>query len=85
MKPAIRVGIIGFGFMGQTHARAYLRAKEDGYPCELVAIADHSLKSLDDLFQMMNIDTEDKRIWERIGKTVAYRRSHQGMLSAKWL
>ena len=45
---SIRVGIIGFGFMGRTHARAYLNAASDGYTCELVAIADHSLKSLDD-------------------------------------
>ena len=36
----IGVGVIGFGFMGATHARAYQRAARLGYPCRLVAIAD---------------------------------------------
>lgn len=48
MTDPVRVGIIGFGFMGRTHARAYLNASSDGYPVKLVQIADHSLKSLDD-------------------------------------
>lgn len=47
MSDHVRVGIIGFGFMGRTHARAYLSAA-DGYPVELVKIADHSLRTLED-------------------------------------
>ena len=48
MSEHVRVGIIGFGFMGRTHARAYLSAARDGYPVELVKIADHSLRTLED-------------------------------------
>tara|TARA_A100000171_G_scaffold30171_1_gene28387 strand:- start:2535 stop:3557 length:1023 start_codon:yes stop_codon:yes gene_type:complete len=48
MSDHVRVGIIGFGFMGRTHARAYLSAALDGYPVELVKIADHSLRTLED-------------------------------------
>ncbi|MHA7812659.1 MAG: Gfo/Idh/MocA family protein [Phycisphaerales bacterium] len=48
MSNPIRAGVIGFGFMGRTHARAYLSAAADGYPCQLVKIADHSLRSLSD-------------------------------------
>lgn len=33
---AIRVGIIGLGFMGRTHLRAYNAAAADGLPCEVV-------------------------------------------------
>ncbi len=48
MSAPVRVGIIGFGFMGRTHARAYLSAARAGYPVSLVTIADHSLGSLDE-------------------------------------
>ncbi|MAO19492.1 MAG: hypothetical protein CMJ35_12135 [Phycisphaerae bacterium] len=48
MSEVVRVGIIGYGFMGRTHARAYQAAGRDGYGCELVAIADSSLTSLED-------------------------------------
>tara|TARA_E500000318_G_scaffold14854_5_gene14931 strand:+ start:84743 stop:85765 length:1023 start_codon:yes stop_codon:yes gene_type:complete len=48
MSTPVRVGIIGFGFMGRTHARAYLNAARDGYPCTLNKVADHSLRSLDE-------------------------------------
>ncbi|MCW5769944.1 MAG: Gfo/Idh/MocA family oxidoreductase [Phycisphaeraceae bacterium] len=34
---AVRVGIIGLGFMGRTHLRAYNAAAADGLPCEVVA------------------------------------------------
>lgn len=54
----VRVGIIGYGFMGRTHARAYQRARRDGYPCRLAAIADASLRSLDDADQSSgNLET----------------------------
>lgn len=33
----VRVGIIGLGFMGRTHLRAYNAAAADGMPCEVVA------------------------------------------------
>jgi len=39
----IRVGIIGYGFMGKTHAMAYQNAAADGYPCRVIAIADPAL------------------------------------------
>ena len=38
----INTGIIGFGFMGRTHARAYQDAQRDGSPCQLIAIADRN-------------------------------------------
>ncbi len=44
----VRVGIIGYGFMGRTHARAYQRAQRDGYAVKLVAIADSTRRSFDD-------------------------------------
>jgi len=36
----LRVGVIGLGFMGKTHVRAYAKAAEAGLPCELVAVCD---------------------------------------------
>lgn len=38
----IRAGVIGFGFMGQTHVRAYLSASRAGEPVVLTAVADLS-------------------------------------------
>lgn len=38
----IRAGVIGFGFMGQTHVRAYLGAARAGEPVVLKAVADLS-------------------------------------------
>lgn len=49
MSGIVRIGVIGYGFMGRTHARAYQSAQRDGYPCRLVAIADSKLRSLDDV------------------------------------
>lgn len=37
---AVRVGVIGLGFMGSTHVRAYQSARDAGFGCELVAVAD---------------------------------------------
>lgn len=39
-KPPIGIGVIGMGFMGQTHTRAYLAAAADGSPCVLRAVCD---------------------------------------------
>src|SRR5690606_16538529 len=36
----IRVGVIGLGFMGQTHLRAYAAANLSGRACEVVAVCD---------------------------------------------
>ena len=36
----VRAGVIGLGFMGQTHARAYRDAARAGVPVELVAVCD---------------------------------------------
>ncbi len=36
----IGVGVIGLGFMGATHVRAYQRAALAGYPCRLAAVCD---------------------------------------------
>lgn len=35
------IGVIGLGFMGQTHLTAYRRAREAGAACRLVAVSDH--------------------------------------------
>jgi predicted dehydrogenase len=37
---ALRVGIVGLGFMGRTHVAAYLAAQSAGYPCTLAAVCD---------------------------------------------
>ncbi|MFG0330200.1 MAG: Gfo/Idh/MocA family protein [Phycisphaerales bacterium] len=38
----IRVGVIGLGFMGQHHIRAYRAAHAAGYPVEVVAVCDRN-------------------------------------------
>lgn len=40
MSETIRAGIIGMGFMGRTHARAYAAAERSGLPVRLTAVAD---------------------------------------------
>ena len=40
MSRTVRVGVIGLGFMGATHVRAYQDAARAGLPCELVAVAE---------------------------------------------
>jgi predicted dehydrogenase len=35
----IRVGILGMGFMGRTHLRAFAAAAKDGLPCRVAALA----------------------------------------------
>lgn len=54
----IRVGVIGFGFMGQTHVRAYQLAASQGLPVALAAVADLSGAALTGrAFAKGNIDT----------------------------
>ena len=36
----IRVGVLGLGFMGATHIRAYDTARKGGLPCRLAAVCD---------------------------------------------
>lgn len=43
---AVRVGVIGLGFMGRTHVAAYQSAARDGLPCVLAAVADRSAERL---------------------------------------
>jgi 1,5-anhydro-D-fructose reductase (1,5-anhydro-D-mannitol-forming) len=63
MSASVNIGIIGFGFMGRTHARAYINAARDGYPCALVKIADHALQSLDDADTSAgNLETGDEAL-----------------------
>lgn len=57
----INVGIIGFGFMGRTHGKAYQDAANDGYACKLIAVADANLKDLDS-YTGGNIDTDQQSI-----------------------
>lgn len=40
MTTPIGIGVIGMGFMGQTHTRTYLAAAADGSPCLLRAVCD---------------------------------------------
>ena len=51
MAPKLRVGIVGFGWMGQVHARAYARLRhhypDAGYAPELVAVADPAVRRLE--------------------------------------
>jgi predicted dehydrogenase len=46
----VRAGVIGLGFMGATHVRAYLDAARDGFACELVAVCDNKQSRRDGLF-----------------------------------
>lgn len=46
MNAPIRVGILGLGVMGRTHLAAYRAAAADGYPCRVVALADHHIHEL---------------------------------------
>ena len=40
MSQDLGIGIIGFGFMGRTHAAAYRDAKKAGYDCQVLGICD---------------------------------------------
>jgi predicted dehydrogenase len=44
-KP-IGIGVIGLGFMGATHIRAYHAAAAAGFPCRLAAVSDASVERL---------------------------------------
>lgn len=46
MQERIGVGVIGLGFMGRTHVRAYQAAAAAGLPCYLVAVCDRNEPNL---------------------------------------
>ena len=37
---SIGIGVLGLGFMGRTHVRAWNAAQRDGQPCHLAAVSD---------------------------------------------
>src|SRR5438105_1792942 len=54
------IGVIGLGFMGATHIRAYHSAAAAGIPCSLVAVADRMRERLNGRFAAPptgNLDT----------------------------
>lgn len=40
MEKALKVGLVGLGFMGRSHLDNYIRLEKEGYPVKLVAICD---------------------------------------------
>lgn len=42
----IGVGVIGLGFIGQAHVRAYVAAAREGFPCRLHAVCDRTRERL---------------------------------------
>jgi len=60
--PPIQVGIIGFGFMGRTHALAYQQASRDGYPCAIRAIADRNQTTSDQSQTQGNIASDQQEL-----------------------
>jgi len=58
----INVGIIGYGFMGQTHAKAYQLAHRDMFPCRLFAIADSNIQNIQQAPNAGNIETEQQDV-----------------------
>ncbi|UJF35438.1 Gfo/Idh/MocA family protein [Paenibacillus hexagrammi] len=42
----LRIGLIGFGFMGRTHLTNYLRLQEEGLPIQVKAVCDINLDKL---------------------------------------
>ncbi len=59
---SIQIGIIGFGFMGRTHARAYQSAHRDGHRCKVLAIADRNIQSINDGQTSGNIGDPENEI-----------------------
>ena len=57
-----RVAILGYGFMGKTHARAFQRANDEHTPCTIVAIADPFITSIIDAPDSGNISTTARPI-----------------------
>ncbi len=57
------VGVIGMGFMGRTHAAAWVAAQAAGYPCRLAALCDASPERIAAGFAADgNLETDRARI-----------------------
>lgn len=54
----LKIGLIGFGFMGHMHFENYVRLKAEGAPIELVAICDLKIEELKNGGAVGNIATE---------------------------
>ncbi len=57
----INAAILGYGFMGRTHAKAYQDAQRDGYPVTLAAIADPNIHT-NPAQPAGNIDTDQSAL-----------------------
>lgn len=54
----VGVGVIGLGFMGSTHFRAFQAAQEAGFQCKIIAVSDRSPERLRGHTDVLgNIDT----------------------------
>jgi predicted dehydrogenase len=62
----IRVGVVGLGFIGQTHVRAYESARQAGLPIRLTAVCDRNTSRLSgDVNTTGNIDQQvTERLFE---------------------
>ncbi|WP_308637935.1 Gfo/Idh/MocA family protein [Paenibacillus silvisoli] len=56
----IKVGLIGFGFMGRMHFDNYVRLMKEGYPVELKAICDVQIEELKNGTAIGNIATNQE-------------------------
>ncbi|MCA9312233.1 MAG: Gfo/Idh/MocA family oxidoreductase [Phycisphaerales bacterium] len=67
----LRIGVIGMGFMGTTHARAFRDAEAAGLPCRLAAVADQSPERLANLdAESGNLATASDRGLDLTGVTM---------------
>ncbi|MBO6514281.1 MAG: Gfo/Idh/MocA family oxidoreductase [Phycisphaerales bacterium] len=57
-----QVGILGFGFMGRTHATAYQSAHREGHHCNLAMIADPNLNALQSTQTTGNIEQDQSQL-----------------------
>ncbi len=57
----INAAVLGFGFMGRTHAKCYQDAQADGYPVTLAAIADPNIHTIPNQ-PAGNIDTDQSTL-----------------------
>jgi len=77
----VNVGVIGLGFMGATHLRAYAAAARDGFPCRVVAVSDKSADrragagaaggNIGDAKQELLFDPASVRAYERASDLLA--------------
>lgn len=53
----LKVGLVGFGFMGRMNFDNYVQLNEDGYPISLVAICDSQIAALQNAKSGGNMNT----------------------------